>query len=336
MIRDGDGEREGADAAAGADADGQLVAAVNEYMSEIDAGRRPNRQTFIARHPGIADELAACIQGLSFVQTAAAQIRRPDAGAAGRREAPIDLAASQPLGDFKLVREIGRGGMGVVYEAVQLSLGRRVAVKVLSMAGALDARHLKRFRNEAQAAAQLHHTNIVPVYAVGCERSVHFYAMQLIDGQSLAHVIEELRDLRAETGDDAITPQPHETVQLSGGAGTEFILDSDGVPAHPSPRPTPRTTPSQPVRPRLASRNSRRCARPSAPPTSAPSPSSGSRRPTRWHTRIPSASSTATSSPPTSSSTPAGTSGSPTSASPSSTRTATSPAPATSSAPSAT
>src|SRR5205823_3798812 len=106
-----------------------------------------------------------------------------------------DEVAGRPLGDFRLVREIGRGGMGVVYEAVQLSLGRRVAVKVLPLASALDARHLQRFRNEAQAAAQLHHTNIVPVYAVGCERSVHFYAMQLIDGQSLADVVRDLREL---------------------------------------------------------------------------------------------------------------------------------------------
>ena len=83
------------------------------------------------------------------------------------RGVDAETEAGRPLGDFRLVREIGRGGMGVVYEAVQLSLGRRVAVKVLPLASALDSRHLQRFRNEAQAAAQLHHTNIVPVYAVG-------------------------------------------------------------------------------------------------------------------------------------------------------------------------
>src|SRR5207244_6028932 len=99
----------------------------------------------------------------------------------------------EPLGDFRIEREIGRGGMGVVYEAVQLSLGRRVALKVLPFAAALDAKQLQRFQNEAQAAAQLHHTNIVPVYAVGCERGVHYYAMQLIAGQNVAALIEELR-----------------------------------------------------------------------------------------------------------------------------------------------
>src|SRR6266487_2074503 len=94
-----------------------------------------------------------------------------------------ESATAKPLGDFKLIREIGRGGMGVVYEAVQLSLGRRVALKVLPFAAAYDAKQLQRFRTEASAAAQLHHTNIVPVFAVGQDRGVHFYAMQLIEGQ---------------------------------------------------------------------------------------------------------------------------------------------------------
>ena len=104
-----------------------------------------------------------------------------------------DAAAANPLGDFRIVREIGRGGMGIVYEAVQLSLARRVALKVLPFAATFDAKHLQRFRQEAQAAAQLHHSNIVPVYAVGCERGIHFYAMQLIDGQSLDVVVRQLR-----------------------------------------------------------------------------------------------------------------------------------------------
>jgi hypothetical protein len=100
---------------------------------------------------------------------------------------------TNPIGDFKIIREIGRGGMGVVYEAVQMSLARRVALKVLPFAATLDSRHLQPFHQEAQAAAQLHHTNIVPVYAVGCERGVHFYAMQLIEGQALDAVIRQVR-----------------------------------------------------------------------------------------------------------------------------------------------
>ena len=100
------------------------------------------------------------------------------------------------LGDYRILREVGRGGMGVVYEAEQLSLGRRVALKVLPFAAALDPRQFRRFRTEAQAAARLHHTNIVPVFEVGSERGVHYYAMQFIEGQSLAAMIADLRDVR--------------------------------------------------------------------------------------------------------------------------------------------
>jgi tetratricopeptide (TPR) repeat protein len=83
--------------------------------------------------------------------------------------------------------------MGIVYEAEQLSLGRRVALKVLPFAATLDARQLQRFHNEARAAAGLHHEHIVPVHGVGCERGVHFYAMQFIDGTTLAEMVRGLR-----------------------------------------------------------------------------------------------------------------------------------------------
>src|SRR5207253_9409996 len=89
------------------------------------------------------------------------------------------------LGDFEIVREIGRGGMGVVYEARQVSLNRRVALKVLAAGLGLTPKAVQRFRREAEAAAKLHHTNIVPVYATGEEDRAYFYAMELIDGPSL-------------------------------------------------------------------------------------------------------------------------------------------------------
>ena len=176
--------------------DPRLLAALKEFVEASESGRRPSRQAFLARHPDIAAELGACLDGLALVNSAAAQV---NAAAADSAEGRDDLISGRPLGDFRLLREIGRGGMGIVYEATQLSLGRRVAVKVLPMVSALDGKHLQRFRNEAQAAAQLHHSNIVPVYAVGSERSVHFYAMQLIEGQSLATVIETLRGSDRET-----------------------------------------------------------------------------------------------------------------------------------------
>src|SRR5437899_8681315 len=103
------------------------------------------------------------------------------------------LAGRQRLGDFEIGRELGRGGMGVVYEARQVSLNRKVALKVLSGGLGLTPKAVQRFRREAEAAAKLHHTNIVPVYATGDEEGTYFYAMELIDGPSLDHVIRQLR-----------------------------------------------------------------------------------------------------------------------------------------------
>jgi serine/threonine protein kinase/WD40 repeat protein len=174
--------------------DPRVIQALEEYLAALEAGEPPARHEFLARHPGIAQVLAGCLDGLEFLHSA--QRKRPraagDSSAASERSAP-SLHPSAPLGDFCLRREIGRGGMGVVYEAEQMSLGRRVALKVLPFASALDARHLQRFKNEAQAAAHLHHQSIVPVYAVGCERGVHYYAMQFIDGQTVATLIRDLR-----------------------------------------------------------------------------------------------------------------------------------------------
>ena len=122
---------------------------LHEYLAALEAGRRPTGQRSCARHPDLAG-------GAGRVPRRHRRWpRRCGRAAPVRRQAEYP---ADPLGDFRIVREIGRGGMGVVYEAVQLSLGRRVALKVLPFAAALDAQQLQRFQNEAQAAAQLHHT----------------------------------------------------------------------------------------------------------------------------------------------------------------------------------
>jgi eukaryotic-like serine/threonine-protein kinase len=170
------------------DDDPRLVRAAQEYLAQLEASGRPERGAFLARFSDLAAQLGPYLDALDMVHGAGPLLPRSSAAPAVEALPPIE-----PLGDFHIVREIGRGGMGVVYEAVQLSLGRRVALKVLPFAAALDARQLQRFKNEAQAAAQLHHTNIVPVYAIGCERGTHYYAMQLIEGQDLADLIDQLR-----------------------------------------------------------------------------------------------------------------------------------------------
>jgi serine/threonine protein kinase len=120
----------------------------------------------------------------------------------------------QRLGDFEIVRELGRGGMGVVYEARQVSLNRKVALKVLSAGLGLTEKAVRRFRREAEAAAKLHHTNIVPVYATGEQDGTHFYAMELINGPSLDRVIKQLRLQTAEP-----SPPMHSTPSGSSPAG---------------------------------------------------------------------------------------------------------------------
>jgi tetratricopeptide (TPR) repeat protein len=165
----------------------ERVAEVLEgYLASLDASKAVDRDALLAEHADIADDLAAALDGLDFVH----RVGRDMARAASEAE---EHRAGESLGDFRLLREVGRGGMAVVYEAEQASLGRRVALKVLPFAAVLDPKQLQRFKNEALAAAHLRHPHIVPVYGVGCERGVHYYAMQYVEGQSLDAAIRELR-----------------------------------------------------------------------------------------------------------------------------------------------
>jgi WD40 repeat protein/serine/threonine protein kinase len=159
-----------------------LVARVaDDFLDRQRRGECPNAEEYAARHPEAAKLLRKVLTSLEVIGLSAA---RDSLASATECHPPTGT-----LGDFRILREVGRGGMGVVYEAEQISLGRRVALKVLPFAGAMDSRQLQRFHNEARAAAGLHHTHIVPVYFVGCERGVHYYAMQFIDGQDLASMI---------------------------------------------------------------------------------------------------------------------------------------------------
>jgi tetratricopeptide (TPR) repeat protein/serine/threonine protein kinase len=173
-------------------------------VARLERGEQPDIEEYTGRHPEAAGVLREVLQALQLVR-----LSGPPSGASGTAAA-AEAPVAGVLGDFRILQEVGRGGMGVVYEAEQISLGRRVALKVLPFAAALDARRLQRFKNEAQAAAGLHHTHIVPVYAVGCERGVHYYAMQFIDGQSLAATIAGLRRLagREEPVDPPEAPGP--------------------------------------------------------------------------------------------------------------------------------
>ncbi len=156
---------------------------VASLMKGIQQGEQYNLEQLAREYPEHADELRLLHPGMQLLADLSS----------GSPMSEFGSGVAGTLGDYQLGREIGRGGMGIVYEARQISLGKRVAVKVLPFASVLDSRRLKRFLNEARAAAQLQHEHIVPVYAVGCDRGVHYYAMRLIEGNNLADVIRELR-----------------------------------------------------------------------------------------------------------------------------------------------
>ncbi|MBL9161766.1 MAG: serine/threonine protein kinase [Planctomycetaceae bacterium] len=168
----------------------RLALVLDEYMSELEStGLPPDVERLAVEHPDLAEELRSYADSLQVLHQMTTGLRPESA----QPQASAATGRAKRLGDYEILREVGRGGMGVVYEARQLSLNRLVALKVLPFAAMLDERQIARFRTEAQAAAQLHHPNIVPVHAVGQERGVHYFAMQFIAGQSLEHAIDELR-----------------------------------------------------------------------------------------------------------------------------------------------
>lgn len=189
--------------------DPRVIRRLQEYRKGLEAGKKPDRQALLAEFPEIADEVRECLAGLDFICEVADEFRSSDESDSGgarddSEEPPCGLEPSiARFGDYQIVRQLGRGGMGVVYEAEQISLRRRVAVKVLPFAAVLDPRHVQRFKNEAQAAAALDHPNIVRIYAVGCERGVHYYAMQYVVGQTLAQMIKGLRNPSGSVHADA-------------------------------------------------------------------------------------------------------------------------------------
>src|SRR5262249_23514411 len=161
-------------------------------------GERPSAEEYAAYGPELVAQIGELLRA-PLMQGP----NRSLAGSSARtngRPAAVSGPIPRQLGDYRILREIGRGGMGVVYEAVQQSLGRRVALKVLPAASLAASSYLERFRLEARAAAKLHHTNIVPVFGVGECDGLHYYAMQFIPGQSLDVVIASLRGLRDGTG----------------------------------------------------------------------------------------------------------------------------------------
>jgi serine/threonine protein kinase len=178
-----------------------------EFLERQRCGQPPSIDEYASRYPDLADE----IRELFPTITALEHLKVRDGLASGGLASlgPVQL---RQLGDYRIVREIGRGGMGIVFQAEQESLGRPVAVKVLPPQALLDVRHLARFHREARIAGRLHHTNIVQVFGVGQQEGFHYYVMQFVRGVGLDRLIARLAapqrgtTLPADAGCHALLP----------------------------------------------------------------------------------------------------------------------------------
>tara|TARA_R110002049_G_scaffold72490_7_gene187524 strand:- start:90241 stop:93156 length:2916 start_codon:yes stop_codon:yes gene_type:complete len=169
----------------------RLTNQLDQYLRALEEGEPIDLSELNRRNPDLKDIFTVYLHKLDTLYGAAASCSDNPAAATSLANHTSNL--SMTLGDFKLLREIGRGGMGVVYEARQESLRRNVAIKLLSMSSVLDPRQISRFRNEAHTAGSLNHPNIVSVHSVGSQRGMHYYAMPLIDGTSIDTWVRQKR-----------------------------------------------------------------------------------------------------------------------------------------------
>jgi serine/threonine protein kinase/WD40 repeat protein len=181
-----------------------------EFIERYRRGERPPLKEYTDRYPELAEQIEDLFPALLMMENL--KPAEADQAAAARNQARDDDLGH--LGDYRIIREVGRGGMGIVYEAEQVSLGRRVALKVLPEEMFENPKQRWRFEREAKAAARLHHTNIVPVFGVGEDNATGYYVMQFIQGLPLDDVLDELKRLRAKSGSSGA---PFETGELKVG-----------------------------------------------------------------------------------------------------------------------
>jgi serine/threonine protein kinase/Flp pilus assembly protein TadD len=205
------------------DAVGKLA---ESFLARYRNGERPSLSEYTEKHPELAEQIRDLFPALVVME----ELGAPEGSRAGTGggASPGKHSLPEELGEYRILREVGRGGMGIVYEAVQQSLGRHVALKVFSFHGLLPPTHLERFRREARAAACLHHPNIVPVYGVGEHAGVHFYAMQFIQGRGLDEVLKEVKRLR-DCKAPPSTPEAAPPVSSGHGTATTMAGSSSGT-----------------------------------------------------------------------------------------------------------
>lgn len=223
-----------------------------EFVERCRRGESPTIAEYANQYPELATEIRDLFPTIAQMEGLKVQIEQDQQPASKRGMIAGHVPLSQ-FGDFRIIREIGRGGMGVVYEAEQMSLGRRVAIKALPLLSTSQPELVKRFQREARTAARLHHTNIVPVFGVGEAEGFHYYVMQLIDGIGLDTFTGDNTDTASDsiasqlmTELDGLTSQSQGLASLvpdhgpdqKGDAGTSENVDSvataKSIPAKPA------------------------------------------------------------------------------------------------------
>ncbi|APW62489.1 serine/threonine-protein kinase [Paludisphaera borealis] len=187
---------------------------IDEFLDKHRGGERPSLTQFVGEHPDHAERLRSLIPAMLAMEELGLE---SEAGPPSGRSAAL-ARMPQRLGDYVLIRPVGSGGMGVVYEAVQESLGRHVALKTITFQHPSDTTGLERFRREALAAARLQHAHIVPVYGLGEHDGLHFFTMQFIDGLGLDLVLREVRRQRRKP----IAADPPTDQELSSGLARDL------------------------------------------------------------------------------------------------------------------
>ena len=180
-----------------ADSGELLEQVVERFTEEVRAGNEPDVEQWVRDYPGLSGELSDLLSSVAMIEglkNFSPTTSLPQAHFA-------DVEIPDYLGEYKIVREIGRGGMGIVLEAVHETLGRRVAIKVMVPGAMTTSSHLERFHREAVSAASLHHTNIVSVFGAGEDQGFHFYVMEFVDGQSISQVLKRRVNENLETSE---------------------------------------------------------------------------------------------------------------------------------------
>ena len=172
---------------------------IDSFSERLERGEFPSIKEYTDKYPQLATQIAAALPALVVLNRVD---QKPD------RKLAFDDSIPEIIGDYQIIQEVGRGGMGIVFEAQHLTMRRRVALKVLPKSSAEKPNYLSRFMTEARSAGQLHHTNIVPVFEVGEAEGLHFYTMQFISGDNLDRVIEDVKRLRGIS-----SPSTHASVK---------------------------------------------------------------------------------------------------------------------------